>query len=1740
VFANSFLDYDRDSRDDVVAECGFSQTGKQLYVARSTGDGTFEPLLPNPSSTNGDPVLNLPRYQVFGSSAIGGSPSHGTWFSPAPFIYDIDGDSLQDVIACRSSRLLELRRRLGPGSHFDVPILMPLGAAETICDLFRPTHTFIDLDGDGTHELLTRGGDGWMALRYSLSNGEPSLTWQSVGFDDWMDSGAGRGVSFGDFNGDGLLDAWAGSERTTPSGQLAAFWINRGNGQFTSQAILRPFLPSPHQRRSTALLDYDADGRTDIIENWEHMSTGTPYYNLFLRPHVTGTGVTQSFANDIQTIDLADGTVLNAAFDLAGDIDGDGNADLFGPNTRVNFGRGSSNMVLNRVDDGVGNVVSIGYGGTYTTDCQGTNWPEICLKRMRGLVSLHREGRLGASGEPIYERSYQHSYVNGRMSITGHGWLGFDRHKVVESAVNVDRVITTTTDYEPIRRTTLDGTPTEGTAPPYIYPFAALPKKVTVEVSAVAASRQPLESAPGGYEHRTLIDNTWVIGQSTATLPTGTLPFPKLGSRITRAYERERPIFVPGQPPPPPPTDDGALLVTRTETFAVDEYGNVTSHVDIWTDPTLGSQLESTQTTAAFVPNESTWLISQPELVTITSQRYGFPSQTQEWNPNYVSGLLSSVTRAQNDDARHSMLYHRDQFGNIDQITENVATGEPPRVTVITYDSDGIFPLSVSEAGHTSQVRFDERWGEVKAAADPNGISVQHGYDGLGLLRETRDAQGTTLYSYSAVSSNSAVDTEAGPIYPRIQVLVARQALDIGEEEPAQTGSVITEIDNRGRVVRTQRQGFGGTTVVEESAYDVVGRLTGSTLPHDASETVVASTAYTYDMLNRVTRVQHSDEEIIQYQYASRVSLASAYQHWLKDLSCDLYGYGCPFGIKRTIDEENKVDVRITDHRDLVIRNIDGEHVATTDRYTSYFYGAFNRLRQIRHNATSEEAGFFSNITYDAYGRILTQNDPDTSAATYTYNGYDELKTSIDPRGQLRTYNYDLLGRRTSIVDAAGTTQWIYDNGVNGIGRLSQTISPATIQNPNGQRTNYTYEAPAETYNRGVLEEIEYIIDGTSYPVALGHDGLERTNRVSYPQGGSGTPIVAEYGYDTAGVLTGVVETGSGATRPIWTLTNAFQGYLVSGEAYGNGATTTYGYDEHRRWLESVDTSLATQSIQELRYTHYDNGRVNTRSSANGTHSYGYDPLNRLLTSTDTLSGAPPVTTTYAYDALGNLIQRGSVATVYRPMQPHLIDRVGSNSYGYDLNGNVSERSGTDIPGGIQTIQYTPFDLPESIATGFAAALTEFDYSADEERLVRRDVDTTRHFVPDLYERRVDASGATLEQRFRLYAGGRSVAEIVRSNGTDETLFFHTDHLGTVDVISTGAGAVSSQQFHAFGLPIDSATAALTRSGFTGHQHDTDLGLIDMKGRVYDPLASRFTSPDPITQAPFWSQGLNRYSYVFNDPINHTDPSGFLGQDTYSGVAIEGWGLAVAFSSATSGIEAFGPFGIVANIGLSALGSPFSGGGSRSARVSAGSAVPVTQQGAQSGPYAAGANKGDLDRLVQGVQRPSLFDPEAGALACGPAIQMCIRIAQAAMNSPAGQAAQRAVHRYGPQAANWARTQGANAASALSRLAERIAKDGLRIVEQVDDIVEIAGKVGGHQIRVLANMSREGETLFLRQAHIQGPGPGKVGVKGLFGAVREFGRSQGASKVVIEGAKRTTGAGSQKGAVPRVWEILVK
>ena len=110
------------------------------------------------------------------------------------------------------------------------------------------------------------------------------------------------------------------------------------------------------------------------------------------------------------------------------------------------------------------------------------------------------------------------------------------------------------------------------------------------------------------------------------------------------------------------------------------------------------------------------------------------------------------------------------------------------------------------------------------------------------------------------------------------------------------------------------------------------------------------------------------------------------------------------------------------------------------------------------------------------------------------------------------------------------------------------------------------------------------------------------------------------------------------------------------------------------------------------------------------------------------------------------------------------------------------------------------------------------------------------------------------------------------------------DHLGSFTCVTNEQGnIVEEYAYDAWGKrrnagnwsaqDID-ATAFFIDRGFTGHEHLDHFGLINMNGRIYDPLLGRMLSPDKYVQAPGFTQSFNRYSYCGNNPLVYIDPTG--------------------------------------------------------------------------------------------------------------------------------------------------------------------------------------------------------------------------------------------------------------------------
>lgn len=107
--------------------------------------------------------------------------------------------------------------------------------------------------------------------------------------------------------------------------------------------------------------------------------------------------------------------------------------------------------------------------------------------------------------------------------------------------------------------------------------------------------------------------------------------------------------------------------------------------------------------------------------------------------------------------------------------------------------------------------------------------------------------------------------------------------------------------------------------------------------------------------------------------------------------------------------------------------------------------------------------------------------------------------------------------------------------------------------------------------------------------------------------------------------------------------------------------------------------------------------------------------------------------------------------------------------------------------------------------------------------------------------------------------------------------FLLADHLGSPTTMLDSAGAtVKSERYFPYGKPrqggLGQGQGSTTDKQFTGHQREGDLYY--MNARFYDPLVGRFLQPDSIVPDYANPQSLNRYSYVLNNPLRYTDPTG--------------------------------------------------------------------------------------------------------------------------------------------------------------------------------------------------------------------------------------------------------------------------
>jgi RHS repeat-associated protein len=252
-----------------------------------------------------------------------------------------------------------------------------------------------------------------------------------------------------------------------------------------------------------------------------------------------------------------------------------------------------------------------------------------------------------------------------------------------------------------------------------------------------------------------------------------------------------------------------------------------------------------------------------------------------------------------------------------------------------------------------------------------------------------------------------------------------------------------------------------------------------------------------------------------------------------------------------------------------------------------------------------------------------------------------------------------------------------------------------------------------------------------------------------------------------------------------------------------------------------------------------------------------------------------PCATSYAYAPNGNLTFKSDVGVLSYgdPQRPHAVTGAAGELFGYDAVGNQVTR-----PGGV-TITYAPFDLPRAITQGDKTVT--FGYDGDEQRIRKATPEAETLYFGDLYEQ--VKSGGSVEHRYHVRSPERVVAIVTRGGAAPGTRYLHVDHIGSVNVVTKDGGVIEERRsYDAFGQrrspkwgEAAGAFTSKTTKGFTGHEEADEFGLVNMRGRIYDPRIGRFTTTDPVIADLHDGQSFNAYSYVWNNPLKFVDPSGF-------------------------------------------------------------------------------------------------------------------------------------------------------------------------------------------------------------------------------------------------------------------------
>jgi RHS repeat-associated protein len=805
-------------------------------------------------------------------------------------------------------------------------------------------------------------------------------------------------------------------------------------------------------------------------------------------------------------------------------------------------------------------------------------------------------------------------------------------------------------------------------------------------------------------------------------------------------------------------------------------------------------------------------------------------------------------------DGQDRVVFEKDQLGN---------------TTTTSYDEAGNVDEIVQPGGAKWQFGHDAK-GNLTSVIDPEEGERSYEYDGKNRLESfTDEREETWAYEWSEANDLKKI---TDPAEGETTLTHDAAGLPFTITDPNENTMTFT-YDTRGNRL-TAKDALEHTTTF---GYDSRNYLTSKTAPGLEPET------YGRNALGDLLSMTTPEGDKTEYAYD-----ANGMPKQITDPAEGVWkiernamerptAYVDPLGKEAKLEYDGNLNaVKVTDRR---------------GKETTYAYDLANQLEEVvrpeggdwefdydargnrievvepRENATSYEYDLLDRMTegaepleatsgyeYDPTGNLISFTDPRENTTELAYDELGQLTELIQPLGKVTSFGYDGVGNRTSRTTAEGTIDFAYDT-VNRLEEISEGESTLrSFGYDNANRMVGATDAQADEIEIGYDDDgrVVSIDDGRGQTVSRKYDS--RGNLIEQTDGRG----VLAYEYDK---LSRMIELTDPQSK-VLEFDYDPEGNLIEAEL-PNGVVTTNEFDNAGR-LADTTSEKGEAALESLEYEYDPNGnRIGQVDRLSQETSYEYDALNRLIEFDPPGEGS----TDYDYDPAGNRTEAGATTYSFNDLN-QLTEASDGTTYSYDGAGRMIGREN-----GSEATSYE-WDLFDHLAkVEGPSETTSYAYDGLERLSERKNEGTTQvvHYgdLSDLPTYNANGEGKTTTSYVQ---GARGLVE-QRSGET--TSYPLADAHGDITAITGSTGGVESrQEYGPWGEHLSGPSLEMGYLGAQERPTDPASGLIQMGARSYSPDLGSFASEDPLFGRMGVSASMNRYPYVWDNPLNYYDLNG--------------------------------------------------------------------------------------------------------------------------------------------------------------------------------------------------------------------------------------------------------------------------